>query len=397
MTAKGIAKTGGRLYNGGNRMCTMKTRLLTSLCCAALLGLAACTSQKTDEPVTPTPTPTQPTQPTQPAQPEQQPGQQPTTPAVNGKSAAETRKEAASITPAAPGARVSRVQVPGMYVALTFDDGPSAALTPQVLNILNRHNARGTFFVLGENANRNRGIIARAASEGHEVGVHTWSHIKMTSAGTEKIDSEISRTAEVIKSATGKTPRVMRPPYGATSKNIVAHMYNDYGMYSILWDVDTLDWKHPGVQKVINTAVGQAKPGSIILVHDIHASTLAALEGIVTGLQARGFKLVTVSQLMALARQASGAGEPARQQTTPTAPLTPAEPAAPAAEPVVPVAPLAPIAAAEQPAAPAAEVSAPAEQPAAAPAETEATGAAVISAAPTEAPAAPAADAQPAL
>lgn len=393
MTAKGIAKTGGRLYNGGNRMCTMKTRLLTSLCCAALLGLAACTSQKKDEPVTPTPTPTQPTQPTQPAQPtpnqpEQKPVQQPTAPVVNGKSAAETRKEAAAITPAAPGARVSRVQVPGMYVALTFDDGPSAALTPQVLNILNRHNARGTFFVLGENANRNRGIIARAASEGHEVGVHTWSHIKMTSAGTEKINSEISRTAEVIKSATGKTPRVMRPPYGATNKNIVAHMYNDYGMYSILWDVDTLDWKHPGVQKVINTAVSQAKPGSIILVHDIHASTLAALEGIVTGLQARGFKLVTVSQLMALARQASGAGEPARQQTAPAAPLTPAEPAAPAAEPVVPVAPLAPVAAAEQPAAPAAE-SAPADVSADATAE----GAAAVSAAPAETPAAPAEEA----
>lgn len=394
MTAKGVAKTRGRLYNVGNRMCTMKTRLLTSLCCAALLGLAACTSQKTDEPVTPTTTPTQPTPlqptPTQPTpnQPEQKPVQQPTTPAVSGKSAAETRREAAAITPAAPGARVSRVQVPGMYVALTFDDGPSAALTPQVLNILNRHNARGTFFVLGENANRNRGIIARAASEGHEVGVHTWSHIKMTSAGTEKINSEISRTAEVIKSATGKTPRVMRPPYGATNKNIVAHMYNDYGMYSVLWDVDTLDWKHPGVQKVINTAVGQAKPGSIILVHDIHASTLAALEGIVTGLQARGFKLVTVSQLMALARNASGAGEPARQQTTPTAPLTPAEPAAPAAEPVVPVAPLAPVAAAEQPAAPAAE-SAPAEVSADVPAE----GAAAVSAAPAETPAAPAEEA----
>lgn len=355
----------------------MKMRLFSAFCCAALLGMTACTSRTQDpEPVTPpapnTPVPATPEKPA-PTAPEKQ---TPSAPAAPGKSAEQTRKEAAAIVPAAPGARVSRVQVPGMYVALTFDDGPSASLTPQVLDILNRHNARGTFFVLGENANRCRGIIADASAQGHEIGVHTWSHIKMSSSSTEKIDSEVSRTAEVIKSATGKTPRVMRPPYGATNKNIVAHMYNDFGMYSVLWDVDTLDWKHPGVQKVINTAVTQAKPGSIILVHDIHASTLAAVEGIVTGLQARGFKLVTVSQMMALARRASGAGEPARQA---------AEPAAPAA-PVTPVAPLAPLAA-EQPAEP---ESAPAEAPAPAaeqPVPAEPAGAAGITAAPAEQPA----------
>lgn len=204
-----------------------------------------------------------------------------------------------SITPRKPGLRVSRVQTPEMLVALTFDDGPSSAHTPRVLDILHRYGAKGTFFVLGSNAKRCSSIVARAAAEGHEVGVHTWSHINMARSSMSKIDSEVSRTSDVIRSITGKTPLVMRPPYGATTAGIVRHMYDSYGMRSILWDVDTQDWRKPGVSTVINRAVNKAKPGSIILVHDIHASTLAAIEGIVTGLQARGFKLVTVSQLMA--------------------------------------------------------------------------------------------------
>ena len=121
----------------------------------------------------------------------------------------------------------------------------------------------------------------------------------MARSSMSKIDSEVSRTSDVIRSITGKTPVVMRPPYGATTAGIVKHMYDRYGMRSIMWDVDTQDWRKPGVSTVVSRAVNNAKPGSIILVHDIHASTLAAVEGIVTGLQARGFKLVTVSQLMA--------------------------------------------------------------------------------------------------
>ncbi len=217
------------------------------------------------------------------------------------ESIAAAKAAASKISPVKPGLRVSRVQIPGMYVALTFDDGPSSAYTPKVLDILKRHGAKGTFFVLGSNAKRCSSIVSRAASEGHEIGVHTWSHINMARSSMEKIDSEVSRTAEVIRSITGKSPAVMRPPYGAVNARIVNHMYDRYGMRSILWDVDTQDWRRPGVSTVVSRAVNRAKPGSIILVHDIHASTLAAIEGIVTGLQARGYTLVTVSELLARA------------------------------------------------------------------------------------------------
>lgn len=259
------------------------------------------------------------------------------------------------VRPKPLGKRVSHVPMKGKYVALTFDDGPHPSLTPAALDILNRHGAKGTFFMLGQNANRYKSIVARAAAEGHELGVHTWSHIKMNSCSRAKVDNEVGRTQRILTEAAGKAPRVMRPPYGATNKTLVDHMYDRYGMASILWDVDTLDWRKPGVSKVINTAVNKARPGSIILVHDIHASTLAALEGIVTGLQARGFQLVTVSELMMLGKREAAAAEAAAlpQSELPVLPEPPAaaapeqpgeappvtsEPAAtPAVAPVVPV------------------------------------------------------------
>ncbi len=251
------------------------------------------------------------------------------------------------------GRRVSRVTMNGKYVALTFDDGPHPSLTPRALDILKRYGAKGTFFMLGRNANYYKRIVARAANEGHEIGVHTWSHIKMNSSSRARVDSEVSRTQNVLASITGTVPRVMRPPYGSTNAALVNHMYNKYGMASILWDVDTIDWRKPGINKVISTAVNRARPGSIILVHDIHATTLAALEGIVTGLQARGFKLVTVSELMMLAQNESTQGT-AEPQPAPAPEPTPAPVPAPEPAPAHESAP-APVPAPEPAPAPAPE------------------------------------------
>ncbi len=228
--------------------------------------------------------------------------------------------------PKNPGLRISRVNVPDRLVALTFDDGPHGSLTPRILDILNRHGAKGTFFVLGSNAKRFPGILQRAAAEGHEIGSHTWSHVKMTSCGREKLLSEMNRTRDAIVSATGRAPAVMRPPYGAINASTLQTIYSAYGTPAILWDVDTNDWRKPGVQTVISRAVNNARSGSIILVHDIHASTADAVEGIVTGLQARGFRLVTVSELIAAGRRASGGSAPARS-ALPQAVIDPAPPA----------------------------------------------------------------------
>ncbi|MBE6419094.1 MAG: polysaccharide deacetylase family protein [Akkermansiaceae bacterium] len=287
-------------------MMTMK-RFIPAL--LTLFLVASCTQQqqKDDTPEILVP-PTE-----QPAEPEEKkPQVKPITPIKPFK-------------PMMPGARVSSVSVPGNYVAITFDDGPNSTLTPQVLDILKRHGARATFFVLGDNASRNPAILARAVAEGHEVGNHTFSHIKMSGSSAEKIASEISRTNSIITSATGVRPKVMRPPYGATNAAIVNKMFSEYGMRSILWSIDTEDWRHPGVGVVVQRAVGGAKPGSIILLHDIHSSTIDAVEGIVTGLQARGFKLVTVSQLIELGQQAAAA-ETQSQETSAATPAAGALP-----------------------------------------------------------------------
>lgn len=233
-----------------------------------------------------------------------------------------------AFVPKMPGVRVSQVSVPGNYVALTFDDGPSAAYTPQVLDILKRYGAKATFFVLGQCAVRNKGLLARAAAEGHEIGAHTWSHIKMTGSNDAKILSEMDRTNAVIEEATGRRPAVMRPPYGATNGHIMSLMMSRYGMPSIMWSVDTQDWKHPGVGVVVQRAVNRAQRGSIILLHDIHASTLAAVEGVVSGLQRRGFQLVTVSELIRMGKNAAHAAGLAAQPLPAEAPAPESAPAA---------------------------------------------------------------------
>ena len=233
-----------------------------------------------------------------------------------------------NFTPKMPGKRVAQVNIPGKYVAVTFDDGPNPANTPKVLDIFKRYGAKATFFVLGELATQHKGIIARAAAEGHEIASHTWSHIKMTGSSDEKIISEMDRTNAVIIEATGRRPSLMRPPYGATNQHIMDMMMDRYGMTSVLWNVDTQDWKHPGVDVVVNRVLSAAQNGSIILLHDIHASTLAAVESIVSGLQQRGFRLVTVSELIEMGRQAaSSAGLAAEPPAPPAAPATQATPA----------------------------------------------------------------------
>lgn len=303
-------------------------RLIISL---VTLAVAACTQMQEGPSVLP-PGGESPTEPSQHSQPTTKPVKKPTTqkPAISDTPARPDRP----FVPEKPGHRVARVNVPGKYVALTFDDGPSSAYTPQVLDILRRNGARATFFVLGQNAARNKSILARAVAEGHEIANHTYSHIKMTAVGRATSQREIEQTNEIIKSATGYYPTTMRPPYGAINSDLVDMVYNNYGMHAVLWDVDTRDWQHPGVSTVVQRAVGNARSGSIILLHDIHASTLAAVEEIVTGLQARGFKLVTVSQLIEIGRRAAGGAEPAAPAASPEATPAPVATAAPV-EPAV--------------------------------------------------------------
>lgn len=222
----------------------------------------------------------------------------------------------------APKITYSSVHVDGPYVAMTFDDGPHATLTPKLLDLLAEKKIKVTFFVLGENAERHPEILKRAVAEGHEIGNHSWSHPNLAKLSNDALRSQLQRTEDVIVRAIGQRPKLMRPPYGELTPKQRQWVNSEFGYKVILWDVDPLDWKQPGPSVVAQRIIGETKPGSIMLSHDIHAQTIAAMPATFDALLAKGFKFVTVSELLALetARAASPAPRSEVASPSPSAP-----------------------------------------------------------------------------
>jgi peptidoglycan/xylan/chitin deacetylase (PgdA/CDA1 family) len=212
-----------------------------------------------------------------------------------------------STPPAAAGAPVvsnefvfSAVHVNGPYIAMTFDDGPHATLTPKLLDILKARNIKVTFFVIGKNAAEYPDILKREAAEGHEIANHSWSHPDLAKLPQDTMRSEISRTQDAITNTIAKPVTLLRPPYGALGANQKQYVHDTYGYRIILWDVDPLDWRRPGAAVVSERILKGVKPGSIILSHDIHPGTIEAMPATLDALLARGFQFVTVSELIKL-------------------------------------------------------------------------------------------------
>jgi peptidoglycan-N-acetylglucosamine deacetylase len=193
------------------------------------------------------------------------------------------------------------LHVDGPYIAMTFDDGPSATLTPKLLDLLASHHIKATFFVIGENVAEHPDIVARAAREGHEIGNHSWSHPNFAKLSAESVRSQLQRTDDAIKNATGNRPTLMRPPYGSVTEREKRWIHDEFGYRIILWDVDPYDWKRPGSAVVRNRILKETQPGSIVLSHDIHPGTIEAMPSTFDALEAKGFKFVTVSELIRMA------------------------------------------------------------------------------------------------
>lgn len=206
--------------------------------------------------------------------------------------------------PVPPEPRISfnSVHVEGRYIAMTFDDGPNATLTPRLLDLLAAHKMKVTFFVVGENAAEHPEILKRAVREGHEIANHSWSHPNLGQMGDEGVRRELQKTDDAIKAAIGTRPTLLRPPYGSITPRQRNWINEAFGYRIIIWDVDPLDWKRPGPSVVTSRIVTETKPGSIILAHDIHPATIEAMPATFDQLEAKGFKFVTVSELLAMAR-----------------------------------------------------------------------------------------------
>lgn len=175
-------------------------------------------------------------------------------------------------------------------VSLTFDDGPSS-LTPALLDVLDRDRVPATFYVQGASVVRNPEPTVRAAAAGHEVANHTWAHPNLTRLTDDEVRDEVRRTQEAIEQATGVRATSLRPPYGASNAKVRELVRLPF----VVWDVDTRDWQDPGVDVVIERAVGGASRGSIVLMHDTHEATVQAVPSIIAGLRARGFALASVT------------------------------------------------------------------------------------------------------
>ncbi|WP_353112750.1 polysaccharide deacetylase family protein [Microbacterium sp.] len=181
-------------------------------------------------------------------------------------------------------------------VALTFDDGPGKGTTPRLLDILKREKVHATFFVLGAQVQAHPQLVAREVKEGHEVGSHSWSHPQLTSLTPTAVREEVEKAGAAILNATGVKPVLFRPPYGARNA-MVDGILKDAGYAEALWSVDTLDWKTRDAAKTVEAAA-KAKPGAIVLMHDIHATTVDAVPGVIAALRAKGYVFVTVSELV---------------------------------------------------------------------------------------------------
>ena len=181
-------------------------------------------------------------------------------------------------------------------VALTFDDGPGP-YTSRLLGYLAAKDVHATFFMLGQQVQVYPKVAAAVAAGGHEIGVHTWDHRSLPELSNARIGTEISSTVSILRKATGVNPTLLRPPYGATNSR-VATIAKQQGLAEVMWSVDTLDWKTRSTAKTIAAAKNDTRRGSIILVHDIHPTTVEAVPGIIDALQAKGYHFVTVTQLL---------------------------------------------------------------------------------------------------
>ncbi|WP_214812650.1 LysM peptidoglycan-binding domain-containing protein [Exiguobacterium sp. s181] len=197
---------------------------------------------------------------------------------------------------------VTSVNTTSKVVALTFDDGADGANTNKILDILAKNNVKATFFLTGSGANNHPQYIKNIAAKGHQLGNHSYTHPDFTKLTATQMKSELDRTEALIKSLTGKTTKpIFRAPFGAVNSTVLSGVgASGYG-YTIQWNIDTVDWKGLTASQINTKVQTNIKPGSIVLMHTGAGApgTPLALPTMISQLKAKGYKFVTISQLLA--------------------------------------------------------------------------------------------------
>ena len=179
------------------------------------------------------------------------------------------------------------------YVALTFDDGPKADTTAALLDGLLERGAAATFFVIGQQVPCNESLLQRMKAEGHQIGNHTYSHVRLKTANMDSVVEEIQKSEVVLQSAVGEGSFWLRPPYGAIDSQRAKLIKTPM----IYWSVDPQDWKLLDTRKVVDAVLSVVQPGDSILLHDFYPTSVQAALEIIDRLQAEGYDFVTVEEL----------------------------------------------------------------------------------------------------
>jgi cellulose synthase/poly-beta-1,6-N-acetylglucosamine synthase-like glycosyltransferase/peptidoglycan/xylan/chitin deacetylase (PgdA/CDA1 family) len=199
--------------------------------------------------------------------------------------------------------------MPSRTIALTFDDGPDPTWTPRVLRVLGKYQIKATFFMVGTEVARHPELARQVAEGGHEIGAHTFTHPELAEIANWRRDLEYSQTQMAIAAATGKSTKLLRPPYSSLPDAVDGDGWNTAldakrrGYVTVLNDDDSRDWARPGVPRIVQNSTPHGDAGAIILMHDAggdRSQTVAALDRLIPVLQQRGYRFTTVSEALHL-------------------------------------------------------------------------------------------------
>lgn len=180
-------------------------------------------------------------------------------------------------------------------IALTFDDGPRRSTTTRLLDGLSERGVKASFFLIGAQVEGNEDVIRRMDREGHQIGIHTYDHVKLTALNRADFDAQVNKTRAILKSTLGHNDFLLRPPYGILDNSVKEWA----GCPIILWSIDPEDWNDQNSAREIRQIDGEARDGAIILMHDIFPASVDAALQVVDDLHAQGYLFCTINELFA--------------------------------------------------------------------------------------------------
>lgn len=181
--------------------------------------------------------------------------------------------------------------------SLSFDAAWGNEQTDNLLETLDKYKVKATFFLVGDWVKKYPDSVKKIAKMGHDIGNHSSTHAHLTQMSESAITDDVKSCNEKIKKLTGKTPTLFRPPYGDYNNAVVSTVMN-LDMYCIQWNIDSLDWKDPSVDQIVQNCVNKLSPGSIILLHNGATNTPQALPKIIEAIKGEGYEIVPISKIL---------------------------------------------------------------------------------------------------